>query len=195
MESEAFQNQNGEPIQEEDADSSDSVAESTDPFAESFEEEEMLQDAYSPFVAEQNHASLEVTSSQLSHLTPLDEVAGAVAETDSDDWNSQTPELAIEELDETGVSSDAGLSEVNAIGEDDFQSDNGLQVSDDFHPTEAAPATDVWQDNPETAWDPSQFKVPDEVESETPASFSPIPSVRTETVSYTHLTLPTICSV
>ena len=176
VESEAFQTQDGEPLQDEDADSFAPATESPDPFSESFEEEEMLQDAYSPFVAEQNLASLDVTSSQLSHLTPLDEVREDEVETDSDDWNSQTPELAIEELDATGVSSDTGLPDVEGY---DDPSVDGLQASDDSNTTDAVPTED-WQDNPETAWDPSQFQVPSEVESETPASFSPIPSVRTE---------------
>jgi len=136
----------------------------------------LLQDAYSPFVAEQNLASLDVTSSQLSHLTPLDEVREDEVETDSDDWNSLTPELAIEELDATGVSSDTGLADVEGY---DDPSVDGLQASDDSNTTDAVPTED-WQDNPETAWDPSQFQVPSEVESETPASFTPIPSVRTE---------------
>ena len=181
VESEVFQNQSDESYQEEDADSPAPAAESTDPFAESFEEEEMLQDAYSPFVAEQNQASLGVTSSQLSHLTPLDELAGDDAETDSDDWNSQTPELAIEELDETGISSDTVLTDVEAIGEGDFTSGDQPQDSDDSDSTHSSETpTDVWQNNPDTAWDPSQFQVPAEVESETPASFTPVPSVRTE---------------
>ena len=179
VESEAFQIQDGAPSQDEDADSFSSATESPDPFAESFEEEEMLQDAYSPFVAEQNRASLDVTSNQLSHLTPLDEVREVEAETDSDDWNSQTPELAIEELDETGVSSDTGLANDEARDQYEDPSVDGLQAADDFSPTNTAP-TDDWQDDPETAWDPSQFQVPSEVESETPASFSPVPSVRTE---------------
>ena len=179
VESEAFQNQDGDLSQDEVADSFSPATESPDPFAESFEEEEMLQDAYSPFVAEQNRASLDVTSNQLSHLTPLDEVQEVEAETDSDDRNSQTPELAIEELDATGVSSDTGPVDVEPHDQYDDPSVDGLQAADAFSPTNTAP-TDDWQDDPETAWDPSQFQVPSEVESETPASFSPIPSVRTE---------------
>lgn len=189
VESESFQNQSAEPTQVEDADASAPVAESTDPFAESFEEEEMLQDAYSPFVAEQNQASLGVTSSQLSHLTPLDEVAGSDADANSDDWNSQTPELAIEELDETGVSTEALPSDLESISEGDFVSDYKLQASEELNPTHSLAApTNAWQDNPETAWDPTQFQVPSEVASETPASFTPVPSVRTEIPSVANLT-------
>lgn len=44
-----------------------------DPFAEDFEEEVMIHDAYSPFVAQQNQSSLSVTTDNLSHLVPIDE--------------------------------------------------------------------------------------------------------------------------
>ena len=44
-----------------------------DPFDEDFEEEILLQDAYTPFVAKQNQSSLSVTSEQLSHLHPSDD--------------------------------------------------------------------------------------------------------------------------
>jgi len=44
-----------------------------DPFDEDFEEEVLLQDTYSPFVARQNQSSLTVTSENLSHLSPIDE--------------------------------------------------------------------------------------------------------------------------
>ena len=46
----------------------------TDPFDEDFEDEVVIHDAYSPFVAEQNRSSLTVTSDNLSHLTPYDEM-------------------------------------------------------------------------------------------------------------------------
>ena len=183
-ESDSFQNQMLESSQEEGVDSFDLAAESTDPFAESFEEEEMLQDAYSPFVAEQNQASLEVTSSQLTHLTPLDEKIDAEAEAVANDWDSQTPELAIEELDELGISgNEAPVNE--QANDDDDRADNATLQSDHH---EAAQTSDSdWQADPETAWDPSQFKVPPEVTSETPASFNPVPSVRTEIPSVSNL--------
>ena len=45
----------------------------SDPFADdSFDAEEVLTDAYSPFVAHQNQRSLDVTSEQLQSLTPQD---------------------------------------------------------------------------------------------------------------------------
>lgn len=44
-----------------------------DPFAEDFEEEVMIHEAYSPFVAKQNQSSLAVTPDNLSHLVPIDE--------------------------------------------------------------------------------------------------------------------------
>ena len=53
------------------------VLPAADPFTEDFEEEVLLQDAYSPFVAQQNKSSLSVTSEHLSHLQPNDEVAAA----------------------------------------------------------------------------------------------------------------------
>ena len=49
------------------------VEPAVDPFEEDFEEEVMLQDAYSPFVAKQNQSSLTVTSQNLAHLMPSDE--------------------------------------------------------------------------------------------------------------------------
>jgi len=54
------------------------VASAVDPFDEDFEEEVLLQDTYSPFVAQQNKSSLSVTSEHLSHLQPNDEVGIAV---------------------------------------------------------------------------------------------------------------------
>ena len=189
VESESFQNQSDESSQDEDTDSFAPAADSIDPFAESFEEEEMLQDAYSPFVAEQNQASLEVTSSQLSHLTPLDAVDDTNVDEDSNQWNSQTPELAIEELDATGVSTDSIPAELEAISEGDFLSTKEVQATEAFSPTHSSPPpVDVWQNNKETAWDPSQYKVPAEVESETPASFHPVPSVSTELGPISHST-------
>jgi type II secretory pathway predicted ATPase ExeA len=48
----------------------------TDPFADDeFENEEVLTDAYSPFVAQQNQRSLDVTSDLLQNLTPADQVS------------------------------------------------------------------------------------------------------------------------
>ena len=60
------------------------VEAAVDPFAEDFEEEVMLQDTYSPFVARQNQSSLTVTSENLSHLTPRDEDE-TVGQTAADD--------------------------------------------------------------------------------------------------------------
>ena len=49
------------------------AASASDPFnTYDFDNEEVLTDAYSPFVAEQNQRSLEVTSEQLQDLTPTD---------------------------------------------------------------------------------------------------------------------------
>ena len=59
-----------------------------DPFAsEEFDNEEVLTDAYSPFVAQQNQRSLEVTSEQLQNLTPGDSVQ----------WNESEPEAKQDE--------------------------------------------------------------------------------------------------
>ncbi len=154
-----------------------------DPFAETFEEEEMLQDAYSPFVAQQNQASLEVTSDQLSHLTPLDEGHDPDQVENANPWNAQTPELAIEELDETEVSADSPEStagfragNVESIGTGDFVSNEPLQEEQDFEPTHSsAPPKNLWQLDPAT-----QFQLPDLVETETPSTFVPIPSVPNE---------------
>ena len=52
------------------------VEPAVDPFEEDFEEEVLLQDTYSPFVAKQNQSSLTVTSENLAHLQPNDEVVG-----------------------------------------------------------------------------------------------------------------------
>ena len=49
------------------------VEAAVDPFEEDFEEEVLLQDTYSPFVAKQNQSSLTVTSQNLAHLSPNDE--------------------------------------------------------------------------------------------------------------------------
>ncbi|MDB4766858.1 AAA family ATPase, partial [bacterium] len=53
------------------------VEAAVDPFEEDFEEEVLLQDTYSPFVAKQNQSSLTVTSENLSHLSPRDEDSDA----------------------------------------------------------------------------------------------------------------------
>ena len=47
--------------------------ETVDPFEESFAEEETLVDRFAPVVAHQNHLSLDVTSSDLEAIKPLDE--------------------------------------------------------------------------------------------------------------------------
>lgn len=181
VESEPLQNQNVDDSQDDQTNSQTPTSESNDPFAEPFEEEEMLQDAYSPFVAEQNQASLDVTADQLSHLRPLDAVDDISSDAGADPWNSQTPELAIEELDATGVSADSAIAEFDSNQQvvDPFTDD--VQASDDFGTAQpSAPEADAWQNNKDTAWDPSQYQVPSEVESETPASFRPVPSVPTE---------------
>lgn len=54
-----------------------SVEAAVDPFDEDFEEEVLLQDTYSPFVAMQNQSSLSVTSENLAHLRPSDEEGSA----------------------------------------------------------------------------------------------------------------------
>ncbi len=170
-----------------------------DPFAESFEEEEMLQDAYSPFVAQQNQSSLDVTSDQLSHLTPLDENEDSAPAMDS--WNPQTPELAIEEFDNSGIASESpfdgqvedSLEDVTAIGEGDFISKDSLQGSTEINPTHASePPSEVWQNNPDTSFSQPQFELPQEIQQQTPATFKPIPSVPTELgpVSFDHETAP-----
>ena len=61
------------------------------PFAEDFEEEVLLHEAYSPFVAEQNKSSLTVTSEHLSYLKPNDEVEAAEAVQEED--NSASTEF------------------------------------------------------------------------------------------------------
>ena len=80
-----------------------------DPFAsDSFEDEELLADTYSPFVARQNQSSLEVTQDEVQFLQPIDsnvEQAPApdsttesqsetVAETVSEPESAQTPAVA-----------------------------------------------------------------------------------------------------
>ncbi len=90
-------------IESESSESSDAVAESipeaqtpsvaADPFAEDvFENEEVLADTYSPFVAKQNQRSLDVTTEQLQNLTPHDIVSAqpedepaAIQEEDSEE--------------------------------------------------------------------------------------------------------------
>ncbi len=52
---------------------SNSGGQVVDPFDEDFEEEVLLQDTYSPFVATQNQSSLSVTSENLAHLMPRDQ--------------------------------------------------------------------------------------------------------------------------
>jgi type II secretory pathway predicted ATPase ExeA len=61
----------------------DSGERAADPFAEDFEEEVMIHDAYSPFVARQNQSSLNITSDNLSHLIPRDELEQAASVEDS----------------------------------------------------------------------------------------------------------------
>ena len=67
-----YQQQPVEHVQETDQTvTSPATAVFEDPFAsDDYENEEVLVDAYSPFVAQQNQRSLEVTSEQLQNLTP-----------------------------------------------------------------------------------------------------------------------------
>ena len=181
VESDSLENCISDSNQETEAESQTPVVESTDPFAEPFEEEEMLQDAYSPFVAEQNKASLDVTADQLSHLQPLDTSNDTTSEAGSDHWNTQTPELAIEELDALDVSTESTTSDVVNDDQSDFPSYDSVSDLGATSDTQSSvPPTDTWQNNKETAWDPSQFQVPSEVSSQTPDSFEPVPSVPTE---------------
>ena len=78
-----------EPVAEkEQTESETSTAVFDDPFAsDEFENEEVLTDAYSPFVAQQNQRSLDVTSEQLQNLTPGDSV----------EWNESTKSVEQEE--------------------------------------------------------------------------------------------------
>lgn len=55
----------------------DSPSEAVDPFAETFEEEELLMDRYLPFVAEQNRSSLTVTATDLESIRPPQSISFA----------------------------------------------------------------------------------------------------------------------
>lgn len=99
--------------------------ETIDPFAESFDEEETLEDRFAPKVVEQNIASLSVTSDDLESIKNL-EVAPAVVETISDatadeatpahapsseDWEPEAPQFIAGNPATEEVEDSAGLDE------------------------------------------------------------------------------------
>ena len=84
-----------EPVAEESAAVAEQSNVAADPFADDvFENEEVLTDAYSPFVAQQNQRSLDVTTEQLQNLTPQDTVA---QQTSEDQETQEEPAAEVEE--------------------------------------------------------------------------------------------------
>ena len=149
------------------------VEPAVDPFAEPFEEEEMLQDAYSPFVAKQNQSSLGVTSADLSQLTPIDE--------EEDNFGTTPAEEAIDDLDslESITQESAGTTDhdVAAIGKGDFVSEDPFAEDAQAQPEQLS---NLWQDDPATAFTLSADNLPPQVDSSTPSTFVPTQSVPTE---------------
>ena len=158
----------------------------TDPFAENFEEEELLQDAYSPFVAQQNKASLDVTPDQISNLTPLDEQQQSDSAQSSSDqmvsgwnqgntWPETTSELAIEELDSEGISvGNAPSGETNPVeynNDEQPTNESFVDQTDQTSPSTNSQRTESpqadWQNDPTTTYIPS-YNVPQPTQSEQP---------------------------
>lgn len=128
-----------------------------DPFGEPFEEEELLQDAYTPFVIQQNQSSLSVTSGQLAHLQPIDEVCS----TASDCKDSQlAPGAGLIEHQNVSAMGDAAPQAFVSENETPFINDTGFanDVAPDSIATAAANLEDSgeafssWQDQPDSAY-------------------------------------------
>ncbi len=88
----------------------ESAAVTSDPFGgDQFEDEEVLVDAYAPFVAKQNEKSMQVESAELSGLVPIDEVnehpAGAVGAVAGVSDQSMVEVAAASPVDEAPVES------------------------------------------------------------------------------------------
>ena len=97
------------------------VPQSSDPFADDgFEDEELLVDTYSPFVARQNEASLNVTSKDIQQLRPIDvptepESASAAADEQTDAPEETFQPVAMTPDPDAGDHSDAEVAdEANA---------------------------------------------------------------------------------